>query len=834
MPIQRIREIKIANQLVLKPEEIIRSSGLFHNQDFSSDLIEPAERRIQERLARSAYENSNVKISIHRLKELPLVDVTIQIKQGSPTLVSAINTTIELPQKVKNWLNKRYLKRPFTEQKRRRINRLLGAEFRKSGFLRAHFTVSERRDQDQNIILDLVGSIGNKTKIGFTGNKLLSRSELLKLIAEQTERSRLSRGLVDSIAETIRNKYQELGHYFVRVDPRIEDDFASISFRIRESRSVRFKFLLISGNDQLSKQEVKKIIGWRERSLLTGFRRPGQIFTEQQLLEFVDLIKAKYSELGFEEAVVIPKVSRKDRDTLVLEFTINEGPQITYHEIEFVWNEHTCRKLVDCVPAEYQDVLQILEAAILKVKTGRFINLVIESQDLIRTRLIQAGYPSVAVTFLQNPPIVKFIVTTGPKITIGNIALKQNLFTKPHVIQRELQFQSGDLWDAMLLQETELKLYRTGLFEGVTLEPADGKLDSPTEDLVVRVAERDSGSISTGIGFDTEDGLHLLGEIKQQNLNGEGNTLLAAIDAYFKTGGSAFDAGRAKLLFSNPHIFDSETEFYSEVFAQTSINLYQNFNFRRYGANLLFRAPIGERWTAGVGGTTFLEDLFDQEEDIIISEYDDNTVQHAQLRLEVDGVYLDDRFNPRSGWRFHADGKIASSTFGSDVNYAGGQVAQGFHLPLSDLFTFAQGLKLEGYTPFDSTDVLPLSQRLFLGGRSSLRGFARNKVGPKGFADHVVGGDLALVLNSELKYQFADRALFVLFLDLGKSILKNPGEIFTGDPLSISFSNLRYSPGIGCRYETPIGPLSIDLGFNPDREAGEQRFRVYLSIGNIF
>ena len=71
------------------------------------------------------------------------------------------------------------------------------------------------------------------------------------------------------------------------------------------------------------------------------------------------------------------------------------------------------------------------------------------------------------------------------------------------------------------------------------------------------------------------------------------------------------------------------------------------------------------------------------------------------------------------------------------------------------------------------------------------------------------------------------------FFDLGQSYLRNKGN-FMGDPLSLNASDLRFSPGIGLRYKTPIGPLSIEYGFATEREFGERFGRLNFGIGGAF
>jgi outer membrane translocation and assembly module TamA len=73
----------------------------------------------------------------------------------------------------------------------------------------------------------------------------------------------------------------------------------------------------------------------------------------------------------------------------------------------------------------------------------------------------------------------------------------------------------------------------------------------------------------------------------------------------------------------------------------------------------------------------------------------------------------------------------------------------------------------------------------------------------------------------------------VLFLD-GGNVWSNPWEFKMND--------LRYNIGPGIRYNTPIGPIRADLGYqlNPipglrvDGEPEARRFRFHFSIGQAF
>jgi outer membrane protein insertion porin family len=135
---------------------------------------------------------------------------------------------------------------------------------------------------------------------------------------------------------------------------------------------------------------------------------------------------------------------------------------------------------------------------------------------------------------------------------------------------------------------------------------------------------------------------------------------------------------------------------------------------------------------------------------------------------------------------------------------------------------------------------LPISERFFLGGRSTVRGFGENDVGPMGENGDPIGGDVSLNVNLELQFPLVYGFAGAIFSDGGAVYLQNANDKNSnGEPLcdafcSFSLDNFRRSAGLGLRYITPIGPLSLDYGFKLDRRHGESIGAVHFSVGVLF
>jgi outer membrane protein assembly factor BamA len=150
--------------------------------------------------------------------------------------------------------------------------------------------------------------------------------------------------------------------------------------------------------------------------------------------------------------------------------------------------------------------------------------------------------------------------------------------------------------------------------------------------------------------------------------------------------------------------------------------------------------------------------------------------------------------------------------------------------------------------PGPAPAIIPLPERFFAGGGTSLRGFALNQAGPRdactGFP---VGGQALLVFNQE--FRFPMRLPFV-GTSLGGAIFYDGGNVYSrlgrisframlpaptfalqnpalpAGPANVpvcatnctnELSYFAHTIGLGLRYKTPVGPIRIDFGYQLNR-----------------
>jgi outer membrane protein insertion porin family len=133
----------------------------------------------------------------------------------------------------------------------------------------------------------------------------------------------------------------------------------------------------------------------------------------------------------------------------------------------------------------------------------------------------------------------------------------------------------------------------------------------------------------------------------------------------------------------------------------------------------------------------------------------------------------------------------------------------------------------------DVVQDLPASERFFAGGDTTVRGYSLDRLGtdvtisPSGFP---TGGNGLVVLNSEIRTALVGNLGAVGFLDVG-NVFRRVGDI--------RLDELRAAAGFGLRYQSPVGPIRIDLGFKLDRRELapgrlERRSVLHISLGQAF
>lgn len=177
----------------------------------------------------------------------------------------------------------------------------------------------------------------------------------------------------------------------------------------------------------------------------------------------------------------------------------------------------------------------------------------------------------------------------------------------------------------------------------------------------------------------------------------------------------------------------------------------------------------------------------------------------------------DDPVNPTRGFQYRLDLSGSHKDVLSDISMAKFNAAGTLMYKLSQANSLHMRSEFGYIVHQGSIDEIPASMRYFVGGDSSVRGYAYKSRGPRDQYNKVIGGDGLLIGSLELEHAITERYGGAVFYDLGSAFN--------------SFDNMHFyrGAGFGVRIYTPVGPIKLDLA----RQLNEDNpgWRFHLSVG---
>jgi outer membrane protein insertion porin family len=650
--------------------------------------------------------------------------------------------------------------------------------------------------------------------IDITGNHYFD-SELLKSRLQIFggafgSRGRFSRRLADSDAQSMRNLYSSNGFLDARVEAQILDNYqskegnVSIRFVVQEGKQTRVASLAIEGNHAFKEKELLGVIG----------STPGQPYSDFNVTNDRDNILALYFNEGFPEA----------RFTATAAQVAQETP------------EKTGATSVNGSPKEQKQKK--------------------EKKD--------------SDTIEQATPVqLVYRIEEGPQTRVRRILVTGYNRTRPGVIRREVRVKPNEPLREGEVVESQRRLYNLGVFNRITIEPQNPTGSDPDKDLVVLVEEAKRYTMAYGGGFEVQRLASTTNptagevraaprgifEITKNNLTGRADSLS------LKLRGSTLQ-GRALLGYSAPNTFaDSHLSFQATAFVEKAQDI-NTFTVTRYEGSvqltdertrltsLLYRYTFRKVIVTNLNIPSDEIPLFNQP--TLVSLFGMTWFRDAR----------DNPADPAKGSFNSADISLADARIGSSASFMRFFYQNSTYHPIKRRFSFARSLRFGILQPYGETvsltfpapttrplpTVIPLPERFFAGGGTSLRGFALNQAGPRdsdtGFP---VGGQALLIFNQEFRFPMhvpflGSRLGGALFYDGGNAYSRlsrisfratlpkptfasnpNPANP-SGPPLTTCLTNcanelnyFAHTVGLGLRYATPVGPIRVDVGYQVNR-----------------
>ncbi|MDY6943438.1 MAG: autotransporter assembly complex family protein [Pseudomonadota bacterium] len=387
---------------------------------------------------------------------------------------------------------------------------------------------------------------------------------------------------------------------------------------------------------------------------------------------------------------------------------------------------------------------------------------------------------------------------TGIRYCFGEVTLQQDVIN-PDFLARFVPFETGEPYSADRLLQLQYRLLDAEYFSTVDVVPRRDLAKDCQIPIEVELAPAKRNRYTLGLGYGTDTGARALIGYTNRRVNRRGHRI--NVDARLAETGNGVDA-RYVIPIDQPatdnlallgRVFDEDID---DRFSRIrSLGVARNNVFGRWTRTLRLMLE-NETFDIGLGADP-------QRSDALIPG------------LSFSYVSVNDPLATDRGYRWSVDLQGAHEAAASDITFA--QVLtnvrtvyrvwpRGRFLARSDL----------GYTSVNGFDDLALSKRFYAGGDYSVRGYDYKSLGAIDEGGRNIGGRYLFTLGVDYEHR--------VYKDWSVAVFYDAGSAFNDTE-----PDLKQGAGVGLRWQTPVGPLRIDVAHpfdDPDTD-----YRLHLTFG---
>lgn len=425
-----------------------------------------------------------------------------------------------------------------------------------------------------------------------------------------------------------------------------------------------------------------------------------------------------------------------------------------------------------------------------------------------KSRILQQAYDQgyldaryVRARLIVNVPKraarIELTLDTGPRYRFGKLRLHQSVLT-PQLVRAFADFKPGDYYSNSKLLKLYYALDDSEYFSHVRVQPRRKEAHDRRVPVDVYLEARKPQKYTLGLGYGTDTGPRLTLGFENRRLNRYGHrvstnlTLSPVIKAI---------QGQYLIPIENPATDN----------VAMGLGIEQDTpQDRRSLIQTLF---VSENRTFGMWQRTYRVSY--QRERFSIGGQPEHQSSLVLPELYLIYTRADNPVYTRRGLRATLDIRGATQTLGSDNTFLQIAMTAKAILPAGPRGRLI--MRGEGGVSFvQQFSELPLSQRFFAGGDHSVRGYAYQSLGPRDASGAVVGG--RNILTSSIEYDHR------IVGNWGAAVFYDAGNAFNGTQF-----NLDKAAGVGLRWNTPVGPLRVDLAHTIGYPS--PHYRLQISLG---
>jgi outer membrane protein insertion porin family len=595
-----------------------------------------------------------------------------------------------------------------------------------------------------------------------------------------------------------------------------------VIYNIDRGRRHKFVHLAVSGNHYFPTQIIRERL-YMEPAQFPRF--PYGRYSEAFLRQDVQSIQDLYTSNGFRDVKVTSRTEddyRGARNRLALFINIEEGPQ---------W--FVSKLIIDGAP---EAELGFLRLRLASLEGQPFSETsVAQDRETFLNYFYNLGYLKASFDYLVEPAgtpnqvNVRYVVQPGFRKYVRHVVVSGLETTRERLVNTRIHLKEGEPLSLTEQTESQRRLYELGIFARVNTAIQNPDGDEDHKNVLYDIDEARHYSLNLGVGAQIArigGGVTVLDNpagaagfaprfafgVSRLNLLGLGQTLS------LQTAISTIEQRAAVTYFVPQFVSNGRLNFTITTLAENTSDIRTFTAHRREGSiqlgqrlsrafTIQYRLVFRHVTLSNLKIDQLLVPLLAQPEtvgmtgvSIIQDKRDDPTDAHRGIYTTVDLAY-------------------AAGALGSQTQFARGLFRNSTYHPLRRDLIFARSTQFGIITRTGGRPSIPLAERLYSGGSTSIRAFPDFQAGPRDIQTGFPLGGNALLANSlELRFPlYGDNLAGVLFHDAG-NVYRSSADIsfrFRQRDLQ-DFNYMVQSAGFGLRYRTPIGPIRVDLSFSPN------------------
>ena len=613
--------------------------------------------------------------------------------------------------------------------------------------------------------------------------------------------------------------YEAKGYFDTVVEHEVEvlsDRAIKVTFLINRGEKIFIKSVTLYGAKNLKYSDIEPKVANKEAEWIPwmwGFN-DGKLMLHDLQYDS-DRIKDVYMEYGYLDAnISVPFLkAHMDNYEATIAYTVNEGEQYRVGLMELILPESlkSLEKLKGEQILESGDVFDIehlrRDMKALKVAAGNL--------GYAYARVV----PDIDKNSKDALVNVHFRVIPGDKVYINNVIISGNSRTIDRVIRRDIFLAKGDLYRTTDILDTKGALGRSGYFKSIDIE--EKRVARNKIDLIVKVEEASTGSISGGIGYGSSDGILLSAKLSDANIFGSGMTASVGVERRDKE-----LSGNISLY--NPRLFDSIYSLGGSIYKRYAKYYYNStriFNATTTGFSITTGRRIARHWGVYLGYVLEDKQYSYKNNNMASYNYFYTSLLKSSIIPSISYNTTDNYQLARRGIKFKTSLEYAG--VGGDAKFAKNITRFNYYYGLRDDFKYDLILryKMKFYNIYDN-GFIPVDEYLAMGGVGTVRGYRSGYIGPtKKIANGAYyNGDMMLINTIEASFPLIKR-------------LQMRGAIFF-DYGMIGIGNLnaqkRAGTGVVLEWLSPLGPISFIFAHPLLKKDGDKTSGFEFTIGREF